>query len=208
MDINNYYSRPNYQPSATVPAPGGMTGLRMSRARADAIGGAPAAPAPTYSGEMPGGFDENTWREFMQSRPDQDQIAPAMQREANARAYASGPPPAVGEIDPTTNQELSRIYYRHYLNGTYGTPEMMAEVRATVEAYRRREEERKRLMAGYRTLPGQETTAGTFVRPGDFIPLGDTRRPPNMRPVGAVPGQKPTPPRPTPILGGGLLPRV
>lgn len=218
MDINNYYSRPGYQPAPQFQAPRQTQPITMDPARATSrsVGRyVPPSPPPQYDG----GFDEQAYAamtranstSFDPDSPTNMAIAEMQRREQMNRDALNRPPPAVGEIDPTTYAELNAIYYRYYLNGDYGSEAMMKEVRDTVEAYKRREEERKRLMAptGYTTLPGQVMTAGTFVRPGDFVrPVV----PPPVRPgtpapsIGAGIG-KPMPPRPTPILGGGLLPR-
>lgn len=62
------------------------------------------------------------------------------QQQASAWLYNNMPRPELGPIDRQIYNEISQIYYRHYLNGTYGSPQMFNELQSTLDTIRQQRE--------------------------------------------------------------------
>lgn len=72
--------------------------------------------------------------------PDMSTQQQRMQQQASSYMYQNMPPPELGTINRQTYGDISQIYYRHYLNGTYGTPEMFKELQSYMDTIRQQQE--------------------------------------------------------------------
>jgi hypothetical protein len=134
MNIDPYYARGTGSAGASFPS-SGMSAFNTGRQTQPSY--TPMEPVtPNYQFELPA--------ESPQPRPavdtfypDAQQMAARERRDLSNFLYNEFPRPALGTIDRNAFNDINAIYYRHYLQGTYGSPEMMEEVNRTLEMIRR-----------------------------------------------------------------------
>lgn len=146
MNIDPYYAKGGGSPRPQFGSPGMSGGAtrfsEMSPSYTMADQPQMQSPYP-YREREPSPEEAQRQQEFnmrlfglqnnMANMPDMQTQINRQQRDISNMLYSEFPRPALGTINRDTYNTINQIYMRHYLQGTYGSPEMMSEIRTVMQ---------------------------------------------------------------------------
>lgn len=177
MNIDAYYSRGGQGQSPSFADPRMTSPFSVGANQANQVIGPTPMPTDLLRQDLPEGMVETEYGQMPSERymrlmemrnnqpqPSMDELAKREQRRLSDALYNSNIRPALGDITSSTYRNAEAIYRRHFMNGTYGSPEMMAEINQLMGMVQQYEADRAGQPApiGF-AEQGQYATPGTRV---------------------------------------------
>lgn len=178
MNIDAYYSRGGQGQSPSFADPRMTSPFSVGAKQANQVIGPTPMPTDLLRQDLPEGMVETEYgqmpserymrlmemRNNQQGQPSMEEMSQREMRNFSDALYNANLRPQLGNIIPSTYKNAEEIYRRHFMNGTYGSPEMMAEINQLMGMVQQYEADRAGQPApiGFAEY-GQYATPGTRV---------------------------------------------